>query len=175
MRHISFAICFLFLTVFCYAQQALPDTIIGRIPNIADTKIFQIQVGAFSQEQNAERAYLRLQMNALNPTIAKSTDYLRVLVRGIPANQVYNFLVVIKRAGFNEVIIREDIANENRENIQIVVPNADIPFAGELSNSEFEEIINDLSDGEFLNLLSLMGEFPNEDLMSLINSIKNQR
>ena len=174
MRHISFAICFLFPTVFCYAQQALPDIIIGRIPNIANTKTFQIQVGAFSQEKNAEMACLRLQKNALNPIIKKSTDYSRVLICGIPASQVYNFLVIIKQAGFNEVIIREDVTNENFENIQIIVPNFDVSFADEFLNSEIEQIINGLSDDEFLDLLLLMEEFPDKDLMFLINSIKKQ-
>jgi len=165
MRHISFAICFLFLTVFCYAQQTLPDKIIGRIPDIANTKTFQIQVGAFSQEKNAEMAYLRLRKNALNPVIKKSADYSRVLICGIPANQVYNFLVIIKQSGFNEVIIREDIANENPENI---------PVVGESSNSEIERIMNSLSDAEFFELLSLMAAYPDKDLISLINSIKKQ-
>jgi hypothetical protein len=153
MRHISFTICFLLLTVFCYAQQSLPDRIIGRIPDISNTKTFQIQVGAFLQENNAESAYLRLQMNALYPRITRYADYLRVLICGIPANQVYNFLVIIKQAGFNEVIIREDITNENPEYDQILLPNPDDNFF----NSDFEQMIEDLSDEEFFNLLLLMG------------------
>jgi hypothetical protein len=172
MRNISFAICFLFLTAFCYTQQTLPDKIIGNIPNIANAKTFQIQVGAFSQEKNAEIAFLRLQKNALNPIIRKSTDYSRVLICGIPATQVYNFLVIIKQAGFNEVIIREDITNENLENIQIIIPKFDISLSDEFSNSEIEQIINEFSDNEFLELLSLMELFPDKDLMFLINSIK---
>jgi hypothetical protein len=152
MRHISFAICFLFLTVLCHAQQAIPDKIIGKIPNITDTKTFQIQVGAFLQEKNAEKACLILIKNALNPIIKKFADYSRVLICGIPANQVYNFLLIVKQAGFNEVIIREDITNENLDKIPTTVSNVEIP-TDETSLSELEEMIMGLSDQEFFNFL----------------------
>jgi hypothetical protein len=174
MRYISIVICFLFLTIFCHAQNTLPGKIIGRIPNITSTKTFQIQVGAFLQEKNAEKVCLRLHMNALNPIIKKSADYSRVFICGIPANQVYNFLVIIRQAGFNEVIIREDIKNENIENVQIIVPNIEFSITDEFSNSEIEQKINSLSDDEFLELLSLMEAFPDKNIVFLIDSINKR-
>ena len=100
----------LLLSFYCFAQQNLPRTIYGKIPDSSSTKIYQIQVGAFKLEKNAESAALLLRKNALSPVIERHLDFSRVLIKGIPADQVFNFLVVIKQAGFNEVIIREDTA-----------------------------------------------------------------
>jgi len=100
--------CFLFLSINSFAQQNLPARIIGRIPDTNSTKKFLIQVGAFKLDCNAKNACLQMQRNALNPFIEKSNDFSRVIIGNIPANQIINILVIIKQAGFNEVIIRED-------------------------------------------------------------------
>jgi len=173
MKHLYFTIIFIFLTVLCYGQ-TLPDKIIGKIPYNEDNKTFQIQVGAFAQIKNAELAYLKLKNNALNPVI-KTTDLSRVLICGIPANQVYNFLIIIKQAGFNEVIIREDLPNENNNNTQTIIPKFDNSIKEEFNNSEIEQKINGLSDEEFIELLSLMEEFPERDIQFLINTVKTMK
>ena len=107
---------FVFITFFCFAQQNMPGRIIGNIPGNNSTGTFQIQLGAFSNNENAENVFLRLQRNALIPVKERFNDLTRVMIRGIPANQVVNFLAIIKQAGFNEVIIRPDHPIRTSEN-----------------------------------------------------------
>jgi hypothetical protein len=107
MRYSLLIFYLLFVSLNCFTQQNLPARIIGKIPDANNTKTFQIQVGAFSNEKNAESACSRLQKNGLNPATEKYLNFTRVMVQGVPANQVVNFLAIIKQSGFNEVIIRE--------------------------------------------------------------------
>ncbi|GBU28040.1 hypothetical protein R84B8_01598 [Treponema sp. R8-4-B8] len=164
MRRILFVICFLLVSFFSYAQQALPGTIIGKIPDKESAKTFQIQVGAFKLDTNVNNTFFRLQINALNPVIEKTNEFTKVMIRGIPANQVLNYLAIVKQAGFNEVIIREDAPN---------IPTIEVSLSDEFFNSEIESLINSLSDEEFLTLLSLIGEYPEKDILDLITSINN--
>ena len=108
MRRSLLFLFFLLISFYCFAQQNLPVRIHGGIPNRNSKATYQIQVGAFSINANADRAFLQLQRNALNPVREKYQGLTRVMIRGIPANQVVNFLAIIKEAGFNEVTIRPD-------------------------------------------------------------------
>ena len=108
MRRVFLITHLLFVFFCCFAQQNIPGKIIGKIPDRNSVKLFQIQVGAYKLDRNTENALLLLQKNALNPVSERYLDFTRVMIRGIPANQVVNFLAVIRQAGFNEVIIRED-------------------------------------------------------------------
>jgi len=108
MKRIFFVINLLFISGLCFSQQNLPGKIIGKIPNSSSTKLYQIQVGAFKITQNAENTSARLSREGFNPVYEKYLDFTRVMVTGIPANQIYEYLAKIKRIGFNEVIIRED-------------------------------------------------------------------
>ena len=103
--------CNLFLiSFFCFAQQNLPAKIIGIIPAGGDKK-YQIQVGAYKFEKNAQGAALQLRNIGLQPAVEKFQDFNRVLVKEISANQVRSVLSSIARAGFMEVIIREDTSS----------------------------------------------------------------
>lgn len=97
----------LFLSGFCFSQN-IPEKIIGYIPSSSSTKLFQIQVGAFQSEQNAERTALQLDREGFMFTNEKHLDYTRVIISGIPANQVIRHLMKLRKMGFDEVIIRED-------------------------------------------------------------------
>jgi hypothetical protein len=110
MRRLFLISNLLFISFYCFAQQNLPGKIIGKIPDKNSPAIYQIQVGAFTVKENAERAVLQLTKNALNPVSEQYLNFTRVMIKGISANQVTDFLAIIKRAGFNEVIIREDTA-----------------------------------------------------------------
>jgi hypothetical protein len=114
MRRIFFLFLFvlLFISINGFAQQNLPAKIIGRIPDRNSTKIYQIQVGAFTNERNADNAVSMLKKSGLCPVTERYQQFTRVIVKGIPAAQVVNFLVVIKQSGFNEVIIREDAPSQ---------------------------------------------------------------
>ncbi|MDR0320933.1 MAG: SPOR domain-containing protein [Treponema sp.] len=108
MKRFFIVINLLFLTICCFSQQNMPNRIIGRIPDVNSTRLYQIQVGAFISIQNAENAYLRLQRGGFTPVYEKYLNFTRVMITGIPASQVSANLIRIKQIGFNEVIIRED-------------------------------------------------------------------
>ena len=110
MRRLFVISNFLFISFYCFAQQNLPGKIIGKIPDKNSAATYQIQVGAFTVEENAKRAVLQLTKNDLDPVSEQYLNFTRVMIKGISAHQVADFLAIIKRAGFNEVIIREDTA-----------------------------------------------------------------
>jgi len=103
-----FAGLLLFAVVFSFSQQNLPRKIIGQIPAAGSAQLYQIQVGAFKSSQNAENASLRLKREGFNPVQEKYRDYTRVMITGVCAKQVRNYLASVKKIGFDEVIIRED-------------------------------------------------------------------
>jgi hypothetical protein len=86
----------------------MPGKIIGRIPDVSSTKLYQIQVGAFKNFQNAENVNLRLKKEGYSPVYEKYLDLTRVMITEIPAAQITRNLIKIKQMGFDEVIIRED-------------------------------------------------------------------
>jgi len=121
-----FIIFNLFIFSFCvFAQQTLPDRIIGCIPANNSAKLYQIQVGAFKLDVNAENTVAFLKRNNFNAATEKYMDFTRVIVRGIPASQVNNYLVNLKRIGFNEVIIRDDISISISEKWEINIPESE--------------------------------------------------
>jgi len=124
MRRVFLITQLLLVSFFCFAQQNIPAKITGRIPDAGSAKSYQIQVGAYKLGSNAENALLQLQKNALNPVTERYLDYTRVMIKGIPANQVVNFLVIIRQAGFNEAIIREDTRPTISEKWEINSPGS---------------------------------------------------
>jgi len=108
MRRIILFSYFLFISLFCFAQQSLPSKIVGGIPSANSGKIYQIQVGAFKFDVNAQDAVSRLKNIDLQPVTEKFRDLTRVLIKGIPASQIRSVLSSVAKAGFREVIVRED-------------------------------------------------------------------
>jgi len=125
MRRLIMITCLLGLSWYCFAQQNLPGKIIGRIPDPYSTQKYEIQVGAFGNERNVEQALAQLRRNALNPISEPYQQLTRVMIRGVPAAQVINFLTIIKQAGFNEVIIREFTVISLAEKWEINSPDSD--------------------------------------------------
>jgi len=115
MRRIILFSYLLFISFFCFAQQNFPVKIIGVIPAADSGKKYQIQVGAYKFEKNAQDAVLKLKNIDLQPASEKFRDFTRVLVKEIPANQVRSILSSIANAGFREVIIREDTSPKKQE------------------------------------------------------------
>jgi len=109
MKRLLLILILLIVSFYCFAQQNLPGKIIGKVPDMNSAKTYQIQIGAYKHEANIENAVIQLRKNALIPESEKYFDFTRVMIKRIPADQVINFLAVLKRAGFNEVIIREDV------------------------------------------------------------------
>jgi len=125
MRRLILITHLLFLSFYCFAQQNLPGKIIGKIPDRSSALKYEIQVGAFSVEKNTQQALSQLRRNGLNPVTEQYLNLTRVMIKGIPAGQVTNFLVIIKQAGFNEVIIRENIVISLSEKWEINTPDSD--------------------------------------------------
>jgi cell division septation protein DedD len=82
-----------------------PATTVSQRPP-PKAKTYRIQVGAFCDPANAQKAVTRLQCQNLNPVKEKYKQYTRVVLRGIPANKVDNTVAAAKRAGFNETWIQ---------------------------------------------------------------------
>jgi hypothetical protein len=125
----------------------MPRKIIGQIPNSNSTKLYQIQVGAFKIYQNAENASARLKREGFSPIYEKYNDFTRVIVAKIPANQVQNYLIRIKRIGFDEVIIREDIRRGGiSEKWEITTPGS--PYSSFEFNNDYNYIVVENSESD---------------------------
>jgi hypothetical protein len=116
-----------FLTVFCYSQQNISLSIIGKIPPGDSVTLYQLQVGAFKVRQNAELVFSRLSAANLEPEYENHHDFTRVIIKGLAAKDIASCLGVIGVLGFNEVIIREDV--EARRTTELPTSTAALPSA----------------------------------------------
>jgi len=106
MRRALCFLFFLFFSAFCFAQQKSNLRVFGKIPDASDNRKYQIQVGAFTLFQNAEKSFKRLKNASLNPDYESFSRYARVVINGVAAKDVPSYLQRIEKIGFNEVIIR---------------------------------------------------------------------
>jgi hypothetical protein len=111
------------LSVLCFAQRNAGITVIGRIPDAADGKLYQMQVGAFKLLHNAFNAADKLRNASLNPSYEEYMGLTRVLIKGVSAQDVPSYIEKIRRAGFSEVYIKIDLAG------QLPVSTAALPSA----------------------------------------------
>jgi len=115
MKRTIFFLILLFLSAFCFAQQNSAFRVIGRVPNVEDNRLYQIQVGSFRYFQNAEGAYRRLGNASFNPAYESFLSLTRVVINGVAARDVPSYIQRIQNTGFTEVIIRID---SNRSAVQ---------------------------------------------------------
>ena len=108
-RSFIFILMFL-LSALCFAQQNVGIRVIGRIPDAADSKLYQMQVGAFKNSQNALNTFEKLKAASLNPSYEKYLDLTRVMIKGVRAADVPAYIERIRRAGLYEVFIKIDPA-----------------------------------------------------------------
>ena len=101
----------LFVSAFGFAQQGSAIRITGRIPGATDSNLYQIQVGAFSVHDNAQRAFDRLKDASMKPVFEKYQNLIRVMVAGIKAGDVPLYIEKIRNAGFPDIFIRIDTGN----------------------------------------------------------------
>jgi hypothetical protein len=125
-RSFIFTVLF-FISALGFAQQSSSIRISGRIPAATESNFYQIQVGAFRVTSNAERAFERLRNASLNPSYERYMDLTRVMVAGIRAVDVPEYLERIKNAGFPEVFIKVD--PENYPVTELPVSTAALPSA----------------------------------------------
>ena len=106
----SLVIIMMFFSSICFAQSL---RVIGRIPRPNSEKLYRIQVGAFREIANAERAFNRLRNAGLNPVYENYLNYRRVILAGISANNVPRILNTVSNARFLEVWISEERASSS--------------------------------------------------------------
>jgi len=101
--------------IFTVLAHTFAQTIktIGMIPSSNSDKLYTIQVGAFRETANAERAFNRLRNAGLNPAYENNSTLRRVVLAGIEARNVPHILNIIHNAGFSEVWIRPDRISSN--------------------------------------------------------------
>jgi len=172
MRRLLLITHLLFISFYCFAQQNLPGKIIGKIPDRNSAKKYEIQVGAFSIEKNTEQALAQLRRNGLNPVTEQYVNLTRVMIKGIPAGQVANYLVILKQAGFNEVIIRENIVISLSEKWEINTPDSD--FASFEFNNDMHYIaVENDGDVRFGGYTMPNQDTINMDKLGIVNITNN--
>ena len=85
--------------------------IMGGIPPAGSTRLYRLQVGAFSNPRNAVDAFTRLRNAGLNPAYEQHGDMYRVVLAGLRANEIQSIAQTLGNAGFREALIREETAN----------------------------------------------------------------
>jgi len=124
MKRSCFFIHLFLLSALCFSQQNTDIRVIGRIPDAADGNVYQIQVGAFKLIQNASNVFERLRDASLNPSYEEYMDGLiRVVLKGVSAQDLPSYIERIRRAGFQEVFIKIDSDGTGRR----PVSNAALP------------------------------------------------
>jgi hypothetical protein len=98
----------LFVSLPGFAQQNSGIKVIGKIPDASDSTLYQIQVGAFGNIQNAEKAHKRLADASLNPAYEKYLNLTLVIIKGVRAGDMPTVIERVRRVGFTEVYIKID-------------------------------------------------------------------
>jgi hypothetical protein len=80
--------------------------ILGSIPPVENRKTYRLQVGAFKVQRNAVDVYNRLKNGGLNPAYERYLDFIRVVLPGIEAQDVFVYAEQLGALGFTEVLSR---------------------------------------------------------------------
>lgn len=88
---------------------ALPRAVIrGGIPPAGTGKHYRLQVGAYKIPRYAVEAFDRLKNAGLSPAYERHEDFYRVVLAGIPSENVAFIAETLGAAGFREALIREE-------------------------------------------------------------------
>jgi len=157
---------FLFsFSTFVFPQQTPQIIVYGNIPNSSDENLYRIQVGAFIFQEYAENAFNILMNAELTPLYEEFNEFTRVLIRGINAAQVPQYIERLRVIGFSEVFIRVDSST-----LTTTEPVIDaLPIrAAALPQTHFTEIAHHtIRIGETSNLSELAG---NRNIMTWTSS-----
>jgi rare lipoprotein A (peptidoglycan hydrolase) len=77
-------------------------------PVIKPNRIYRVQVGSFREVRNALAAAERLKNAGLNPVYERNGDLFRVVLSGIPSEEVSGILQKLGIAGFENPLLREE-------------------------------------------------------------------
>jgi rare lipoprotein A len=81
----------------------------GRAAGPSSRGLYRIQIGAFLDERNAAAAFDRLRAAGFSPVYERYDRYYRVVLTGIGAADVEGVALRLEAAGFQEVLIREEL------------------------------------------------------------------
>ena len=131
-RKLSLIVLF-FLSALIFAQHNPSFMVYGRIPAATDRNFYEIQVGAFTVYQNAERVFDRLNRASMNPVYERYNNFTRVIIKGINAENIPFYLDILRSMAFTEVLIRLDsgggiAAQRPAPAAPVQAPPASIPF-----------------------------------------------
>jgi rare lipoprotein A (peptidoglycan hydrolase) len=92
-------------------QDTLPEISAARLTPPMDPqpgRMYKLQIGSYSQAQNAVAAYTRLKAAGLSPSYERAGDMYRVVLAGVRGTDVRSATEKLGTAGFGEAIIREE-------------------------------------------------------------------
>jgi cell division protein FtsN len=85
----------------------VPARIIPQQPTSSGTEIYRLQLGSFSQEENAANVVARLRAAGFAPVFERYDRYWRVVLPGIRAHEIDDIARRLGVAGFSEVLPRK--------------------------------------------------------------------
>ena len=82
-------------------------------PVLADRPVsgetsWRIQLGSFTQENNATRLAVRLRKDGFNPAFEKTPTTTRVVLTGIPETNLEEFKGKLGKAGYSGFLVRQE-------------------------------------------------------------------
>lgn len=69
---------------------------------------WRIQLGSFSQEENATRFVIKLRKDGFNPSFEKTATLYRVILTGITAGELEKTKSKLANAGYNDFLVRQE-------------------------------------------------------------------
>ncbi|MDR0641576.1 MAG: septal ring lytic transglycosylase RlpA family protein [Treponema sp.] len=69
---------------------------------------YRVQIGSFKEARNALAVFERLKEAGLNPVYERHDEFFRVVLSGIPSENMAEILRKLQLAGFNEPLLREE-------------------------------------------------------------------
>jgi rare lipoprotein A len=91
-----------------FVPSAAPAAIKGSPPETGSNKRYRLQVGSYKIPGNAAAAFDRLKNAGLEPAYERYEEYYRVVLAGVPAENVPVIAEKLGAAGFREALIREE-------------------------------------------------------------------
>jgi rare lipoprotein A len=85
-----------------------PAVVKPKMPPLGTNKRYRVQVGAYQNTRNAVEAFDRVKSVGLEPAYERYNDYYRVVISGVPVDDLQNLAGRLGSVGFREVLIREE-------------------------------------------------------------------
>jgi rare lipoprotein A len=85
-----------------------PALVRPTMPPLGTGKTYRIQVGAYKVPRYAVDAFEKLKEQDLDPAYEKSGDFFRVVLAGLPPEEIESVAEKLGKAGCQEVLIREE-------------------------------------------------------------------